>query len=264
MNTSTGWLGGHPESGDLLCFADRGMGASEQERLAAHLVDCEHCQRELAEIESMAHGAAAALSTVAYPPVSDIRRARAWKAVAAAAHTVDRKRMLRTVWLPRVAAASLVFFSAAAFSGPGLAMMRSLVAPISPGPHAVAPVFVAAPAEPNLEMSGAVSMDWSLPEFVVGFPKVGGGTIEFRESNGLRASVQVIGARSQVESGRSGVVIHNGDEGAPTYVIGLPVVVKQVKLSVGGANPVTFTPQTGTRYDVRALAAGRLVVRGGR
>jgi anti-sigma factor RsiW len=119
----TGWLGLHPESGELLGYADRSLAAAERELLAVHIDECEHCQRELATLEGEARLVSAAIASDGTSSVTDIRRAQAWKQIYAAARRVERRRSVRNVWLPRAAAASIVIAVAAFGAGPALAFV---------------------------------------------------------------------------------------------------------------------------------------------
>ncbi len=254
MMAPTGWLGGHPEAGELLCFADRSLSAMEHEQLAAHLTDCEHCQRELSLLEAQARSFSAAMATLGSQTVSDIRRAQALTAIKAATRKVDRRRPVPVSWMPRLAAASVIIVGGSLLAGPGLALMRTIfVRPVAPS--VAPPVVVNASNDGSLLTSGyARALTDTL--FAFSFEKVGGGTLVFRRHDASEVAIATTGTAKFI-SGPS-PVIQNDTSSSPAYIVTLPSFVKQVSVSVGGRPPVVVKPETGILYDVKGLADGKL------
>ena len=265
MMVTSGWLGGHPESGELLCYADRGLSVPEHEMLAAHLQDCEHCQRELHRIQSQARAVSAALGAQAAVPVSDIRKAQAWQAVMTAARRVERRRSLKTVWIPRLAAASLVLVFGAIAAGPGLAFVRTVLRSALPEKvNTVAPVVVIEPAAPVPEAGSSMNWRWTGPSFVLELQPPASGLVEFRRGTGRTAAVQVVGASSTAAIGRRGtntIVVTNDGSTSPLYIVSLPSRVTQVTISSAGQARATFAPECRIRYQAKELAQGRVAMR---
>lgn len=259
----SGWLGGHPESGALLCYADRSLSAPEHERLAVHLTECEYCQRELSHIESQARIVSAAMASVAVEPVNDIRKAQAWAAVKSAARKVEQKRRLRNVIVPRLAAASMVIVVGALAAGPGLALMRTVFGGGSSEPQAVSPTLVNIPAVPSNDAGSNMNWNWrsSTANFV--FRNRQSGTVQFARSVDNSVEVQVIGASEVSGVGRRPdgdvIEIQNDATTSPIYVISLPARVTQVTFSMAGSKQFSATPKLGIRYDVNGLASGQLI-----
>jgi hypothetical protein len=262
MLTATGWLGGHPEEGTLLCFSDRGLSAVEQEETALHLRDCEHCQLELASIEGLARAFSAALTPLGVEAVSDLRRASALAAVRQVAQRHARRRAVRTVWVPRLAAASLVVLAGSLAAGPGLALVRDLMRSTRPATVVAEPaVVMAVPAiTDRAAASSTAQIEWTTPQFALVFDRAGGGSIEFREHSFARASLKITHGSEQigVVGGAEGFRIENSALGAPLYVLALPSQVSRLTVKVGNGASFVINPQSGISYDVSELARGRL------
>jgi hypothetical protein len=256
---ATGWQGGHPESGELLSLADRGLSAPEHEQLAAHVQDCEYCQRELNRIEAMARTISAALASDDVAPVSDIRRAQALNAVRDAAARANRRTRLRHVWVPRLAAASLVLAFGALAAGPGLALMRSVLRSVIPAHNlSAAPVVVTEPAIPAFD-AGAMSWRITASTITLDFTRPGSGLLRFRRGAGAQTAVQVVGASRNSGVGRLGntIVIDSDTATSPIYLVSLPAHVTQITISVAGVQQITRAPRFDISYDVKELTSGR-------
>jgi hypothetical protein len=245
-----------------LSFADRGLSAPEHEQLAAHLQDCEYCQRELDRIGSMARSISAALASFDVPAISDIQRARALSAVRQAAERSQRRKQVRVVWLPRLAAASIVLVFGALAAGPGLALMRSVLRAVAPVSNlSVQPLLVTEPAMP-VEGEGS-SVSWRIEgaSLVVDFTRPGSGILRFRRGTGAQASVQVVGASRAAGVGRRAntIVIDSDTATSPIYLVSLPAHVTQVTISLAGVTQITRAPRFDISYDVKELTSGRAV-----
>jgi hypothetical protein len=255
----SGWLGGHPESGALLSYADRGLSAPDHEVLAAHISECEYCQRELAVIESQARLISAAFATDSIAPVSDIRRANALKAVRTAARKVERRSTWRTVILPRLAAASIVAVAVTMVAGPGLALMRSVLGDRSPEPAILAGAVVTDTAAPGELPPSYQSWHWSSPRLDIEFENAGMGSVQFARQSGAFASVRVTGRAPGSGEGSAGdrVIITNTGSGSPSYVFAVPSNVREVTVRVAGGKQIAVDLTPGLRYDLGELSKGR-------
>jgi hypothetical protein len=199
------------------------------------------------------------MGSLSSAPVTDIRKAQALKAVREAARKVERHRTWRTVWVPRLAAASIVIAAGSFFAGPGLALVRGILDRGTPLPDYATPLVVTpsvvAPVPDIVRYN-----DWTAATLPIEIDRVDMGNLEIRRGDDADVSVEVLGASrfSGVAKRGSTVIIRNDGSGAPSYTIRVPSRVTSVTVRVADGGLLRLTPSSGIRYGIKELSAGRL------